>query len=553
MMRHSHWLGIAVIAASIGLSRAAAAGEIKFQDVTDTLGLSSWRGYQYGHGAAWGDADGDGLPDLYIGAFASYPPYHTDNPPIPNMLFLNRTNRFEIAPEHSVRLDGRYANTSGAFFADLDNDGDLDLFVCSFTLSDSLMRKPGNRRVAQAGGPSMLFESIGGGRFAEATPLPGWPFNLSARNATALDLDNDGLLDLIILDGHYLRWNDVDLTILHNKGHLEFADISATPNVPHGGLRGLGLAIGDINEDGRMDLFIAHANRLLLNTSTGGPTGTVGFVDWQKGSFPAATWKNDGDAWPCGAAFGDLNGDGLLDLVYTVHTVPGRLYVFMNETKDPSKPLLVDRTKEAGLDRLFPQVKIATVELRDMDNDGRLDIVPGLVFTAAAGQRQPLVCRNLGNDTSGIPRFSLPPEEVTDSIQVYAAAGPVADYDRDGRLDFAMVSWTTGQGFFIFHNVTEGGHWLDVRVRGDGKQWNTLGIGSIVRAYKAGHAGNPKRLLGRYDMATGFGYASGQEAIAHLGLGPETAVDIMVSWNDEQQTRANVKTDGTLEVAFPAP
>ena len=290
-----------------------------------------------------------------------------------------------------------------------------------------------------------------------------------------------------------------------------------------------------------MDLFVAHSNRLLLSTPQGG------FADSQLGEFPAATWKNSGDAWPCGAAFGDLNGDGLLDLVYTIHGVPGRIYVFLNETTDPSKPHLVDRTKEVGLDRLFPKTKVATVELRDMDNDGRLDIVPGVVYTNEQGRLQPLVCRNLGVE-NGIPKFSLPP---TDQMKVYAAAGPIADFDRDGRLDIAMVTWFKGQGFFLFRNVTEGGHWLDVRVRGDGKKYNTMGIGSIVRVYRPGHAGEREHLLGRYDMAIGFGYASGQEAIAHFGLGAVTTCDVVVSWGDKKKVVADTKSDAMIEIKFP--
>lgn len=533
-----HIIGLPVLLITATL--IAAAGPIQFRDVTDEAGLAAWRTYEYGHGAAWGDVDGDNRPDLYIGAFASYPVYHTDIAPVPNMLFLNKGKEFVMAPERSVRLDGRYACTSGAIFADFDNDGDLDLFVSNFIMSNSLFGTPGHRREAYGGGPCMLFENTGGGHFAEISPMPGWPFDLSARNVTTIDLDNDGLLDLLIVDGHYRRWNDVNLIVLHNKGNLEFEDVTETFNMPHGGLRGLGLAVGDLNEDGRFDLFIAHSNRLLLSTPEGG------YVDWQKGEFPGATWRNSGDAWPCGAVFGDLNGDGLLDLVYTLHTVPSRHYVFMNETTDPTKPHLVDRTREVGLDELV-RTKIATIELRDMDNDGRLDIATGNFIKDAQGQYQPAVCRNLGAK-DGIPRFSRPP--AGDWLPLYAAAGPLTDFDRDGRIDMAMVSWGK-PGFLLLRNVTEGGHWLDVRVQGDGKKYNTMGIGSIIRVYRQGHAGERDHLLGRYDMAIGYGYASGQEAIAHFGLGDETTCDVVVSWGKVTRVLTATTVDSTVEVKFP--
>jgi hypothetical protein len=519
---------------------SAFAADIRFEDVTDKLGLGEWKTYSYGHGAAWGDVDNDGLPDLYVGAFASYPVYHTDDPPLPNMLFLNKGDHFVLAPERSVRLDGRYANTSGAIFADFDNDGDLDLFVSSFTLSHNMMGKPGDRRIPYGGGPCMLFENLGNGRFAEVTPTPGWPFNLSARNVTSLDLDNDGLLDLLVVDGHYRRWNDVNLIVLRNTGNLVFEDITATFDIPRGGLRGLGMAVGDLNEDGVFDLFIAHSNRLLLSKPGGG------YVDWQKGDFPGADWKNSGDAWPCGAQFADLNGDGLLDLVYSIHTVPSRVFVFMNETDDPAKPKLVQRTREAGLEHLV-RTKIATLEIRDMDNDGLLDIAPGNFYRDERDIVQPVVFRNLGTK-DGIPQFSMPP--VDRWIPLYAAAGPLADFDRDGRIDLAMISWQQ-PGFLVCRNITEGGHWLGVRVKGDGKQHNIMGIGSIVRIYREGHAGEPEHLLGRYDMAIGYGYASGQEAIAHFGLGATTACDMTVSWNGKTKVVKSVTADQTVEVTFP--
>jgi len=517
------------------------AGPLHFEDVTDRMGLSEWRSYEYGHGAAWGDVDGDDRPDLYIGAFASYPVYQAENPPIANMLFLNKTQGFENAPERSVRLEGRYANTTGALFADLDNDGDLDLFVSSFAYSNDMMGAPGNRRQPYGGGPCMLFENLGGGRFAEVTPTPGWPFNLSARSATVLDLNDDGLLDLLIADGNYRRWKDVNLIVLRNTGNLVFEDITETFDMPRGGMRGLGIGVGDIDEDGRMDLFIAHSNRLLL----GKPGG--GFVEWQPGAFPGANWKNSGDAWPCAAAFGDLNGDGRLDLVYTMHTVPSRVFVFMNETDDPSKPHLVERTREVGVEQLV-RTKIATLELRDMDNDGLLDIVTGNFYKDEQDILQPVVFRNLGVQ-DGFPRFSMPPVERWQAL--YAAAGPLADFDRDGRIDVSMISWQK-PGFLLFRNVTEGGHWLDVRVRGDGKRYGTMGIGSIVRVYRQGHAGEREHLLGRYDMAIGYGYASGQEAIAHFGLGAETNCDLVVSWGDETRVSNAVNADGVVDVMFQA-
>ena len=539
MSRAWRHVWVVLVAVAMHTALAAGAGELRFEDVTEELGLAAYlKPYEYGHGAGWGDVDGDGRPDLYVGAFASYPVYRTDDAPIPNMLFLNKEEGFVASPDRAVRLDGRFANTTGAIFVDFDNDGDLDLFVSNFALTRDLKGGRGVTRLPWGGCPVTLFANEGG-RFAERSPMEGWPVDLAARNATAMDLDSDGLLDLVILDGNYRRWDDVDIVVLRNTGSLRFENITERSGFPKGGMRGLGVAVGDVNEDGRFDLFVAHSNRLLLSLEDGT------YRESQPKAFPGATWKTSGDPWPCGAAFGDLNGDGLLDLVYTIHCVPSRLHVFMNETDDPRAPKFVDRTREVGLDSIIPETKTTHVELRDMDNDGRLDIALGNVFTDEQGRLQPLVCRNLGSE-NGRPRFSMPPVE---SITIYSAAAPIADFDGDGRLDIVLANWFKGQSF-LFRNVSDAGHWIAVRVVGDGKELNTMGIGSVVRAYRQGHAGEKDHLLGRYDVAVGFGYSGGQEAIAHIGLGEQARCDIVVSWNGRTETVRDAEADRTIQVSF---
>ncbi|MCE9534380.1 MAG: ASPIC/UnbV domain-containing protein [Planctomycetes bacterium] len=76
-------------------------------------------------------------------------------------------------------------------------------------------------------------------------------------------------------------------------------------------------------------------------------------------------------------------------------------------------------------------------------------------------------------------------------------------------------------------NETPGGNWLKVRVEGD-KGVNRMGIGSRIRLYTAGKLGDPAALIGCRDVSVGFGYASGQTAITHFGLGKEETIDVEV-------------------------
>src|SRR5262249_27700443 len=110
---------------------------------------------------------------------------------------------------------------------------------------------------------------------------------------------------------------------------------------------------------------------------------------------------------------------------------------------------------------------------------------------------------------------------------IYMAAGASGDYDRDGRLDLLLPNWWLEGRTLLLRNETPGGNWLDVRVEGS-KGVNRMGIGSRVKVYPAGKLGVAAALLGDREISIGYGYCSGQEAIAHFGLGKEETVDLEI-------------------------
>lgn len=519
-------------------SEARTGPPVRFEDVTRAVGLEQYLdGWQRGHGAAWGDVTGNGRPDLYIGAFADRA-FEAPGGPLPNMLFLNEGKGFRLSPEADVRFEDRGGRTSMALFADLDNGGSLDLLVGMH---------------ASRGPAGALFQGQGDGAFEAVPELP-WPAGLHVRNVAAIDLDQDGLLDLVLVDGRY-GGSDQRLIALRNLGELRFEDVSARYGFPEGNTRGLGTAVGDVNGDGRLDLFVADANRLFLS----GEDGT--YEEYRPGYFhldvpPAA-------GWPCGAAFADLTGNGLLDLVVTVHAqargrepeLPGHVFLWVNlGIGEDGLPRFRDVTREAGLDILLPRtgrtglvLQAAQVALVDVDNDGRRDVLMGMVRETEDGHLEPVVFRNTGV-SDGIPRFEVPPLE---SIVGYYAAAPVADYDRDGRLDVFMATWFEELESHLFRNVAEAGNYLVVRVEGQPPALNRMGVGATVRVYRAGRAGDEDHFLGRGDIALGNGYSVGEEALAHFGLGSETRVDVVVSWQGHTTTLADVPANQYLTVPVP--
>lgn len=507
-----------------------------FRDTADETGLRALAADRHGHGAAWGDVDGDGWLDLYVGTF------HSEG--LPNVLLRNLKGRFRRDEQPALRISTR---ATGIVFADLDNDGDLDLYVAS-------MPAPPQSRLAERVGHALagctLFRNDGGGTFTNISDGNGaCPASFGGRSVAVVDIDGDGRLDLLVGEDPLPGYNGSPTKssrLFRNRGGLQFEDVSRAAGLPEG-VPGLGVAAGDVNNDGRPDLFLASSgggNRLFLNQGD----GTFREAPGSRETFDWPTAR--GDNMVCGVALGDVNRDGRLDLVLGQHyerpwrgPVANRLY--LNRGITDGVPTFEDVTERVGLVPL--SMKAPHVEMQDFDNDGWPDIATSFVKFAQGGPH-PVIFRHLGL-RDGLPRFRADALGVNDfptaedrAVQrsgemfdrmlrehriVYSAPGPSGDYDNDGRLDLFLPSWWTTAPSLLLHNETPGGNWLDVRVEGTGRV-NRMGIGSRITVYPAGKRGDRSARLGVREIAVGYGYASGQPAIAHFGLGDIDRVDIEV-------------------------
>jgi hypothetical protein len=230
-------------------------GGLKFIDVTDTWGLERAHGKCLG--VAFGDVNGDGWPDLYLG-----------NDEMPGDLFLNNAGKGFVAasPESGVALSGNgdVQGAMGVDFGDYDRDGKPDLIVTTFeNESTALFRNLGNT----------IFESNGDAtRIGEATRM------FVGFGTKFADFNNDGWLDVAIVNGHIHDNQDIidhftafrqPMQLLMNQEGKQFADETrnagpgfTTPFV------GRGLAVGDLNEDGKPDMVVtdfAGSVRVLIN------------------------------------------------------------------------------------------------------------------------------------------------------------------------------------------------------------------------------------------------------------------------------------------------
>ncbi len=522
-----------------------AQADMTFVESADAWGLTEPLKGIMAHGAACGDIDGDGDLDLYVGNFSDRRPdaYLGRSGPVPNVLLINEGGRFSRSDEPQLSFEAR---TSGAALVDLDNDGDLDLYVSNNSKSRGL-------RVA-----NKLFENAGG-RFREVSENNDACVVMGARSIGVLDYDGDGLLDLLVAED---EWTGRQTRLLRNVGALHFEDVSAKVGLP-ADLPGLGVITPDLNEDGRPDIFVAEANRLFLSK---------GNATYNRADSSVFQYERiNGEAAPCGVAYGDLNCDGRMDIVIVDHSQPARQHLYINLGLRDGTPQFKDVTAEAGLDYRFPSwspegrhLKHGHVEIADFDSDGWPDILVAATYMDGDASH-PFVCRNVSGSvrsvpvraSSGerltaslqtVPRFEVPPIEKADA---YFAAGPVGDYDGDGRPDIFLASWFPDSPSKLYLNRDKSNHWLRVKVVG--RTINRMGIGAKIKVYPAGKLGRVDSLIGFAEIGTGFGFCSGQEAVVHFGLGGTTSCDLEITLPHGKGVirKESVKTDQILTVSEP--
>jgi len=527
-----------------------------FTDVTAKLGLhfryfSSHTSKKYlietmGAGVALLDYDNDGLLDIFLvnGAPISDPTPKGSTPQKASPEYWNRLyhqkkdGTFEDVTEESGLQGAGYG--MGVAVGDYDNDGYEDLYVTAF-------------------GGNKLYHNNKDGTFTDVTKSAGVAAEGWSTSSAWVDLDGDGLLDLIVL--RYLKWDFDDIwcgehkegyraychpdqfqtvtpLVYHNDGGGRFTEVSHKTGISKPG-KGLGIAIGDYDRDGHIDVFIANDSmpEFLYHNNGNGTFAEVGLATEVAVDDSGNTYAG------MGVDFADYNNDWFPDLVVT-NLAHQRFALYQNT----GHAGFLYVSNASGIGRMTATHSGWGIRFIDYDNDGWKDllIAQGHVIDTIEQTfpqlryREPMaLARNTGHGFTDVSKDSGPVFH-----EPWAARGlAVGDIDNDGRLD-AIVTTNDGAAYVLHNDCQTSNHWLSLNLVG--KKSNHDGIGAEVQVLTA-------RGQQFATVSTAGSYLSASDKRVHFGLGPEaTVLQIKIRWpSGIRQTLANVRTDQTLTVNEP--
>ncbi|MGA2018815.1 MAG: FG-GAP-like repeat-containing protein [Opitutaceae bacterium] len=509
----------------------------------------------FGTGVAIGDYDGDGRPDIFVVSKTRS-----------CRLFRNLGNwRFEDVTERAgVGDKGESAGIwkQGATFVDVDNNGLLDIYVCRFNA------------------PNLLYINQGDGTFREEAHARGLAVKDASVMAAFCDYDRDGFLDVFVqtnlLDASHP--NGQRDYLFRNNGDGTFTDVTDQAGIS-GEAQGHSAVWWDYDGDGWPDLYVANdfavPDKLYHNNRDGTFTDTIDSV------VPHMPYSS------MGSDLGDVNNDGLIDLFVsemaaTTHQKDQRGFALMraNLTDPPDNSRAAPQYMRnalfinTGTGRCLEAACLAGLSatdwtwaprLEDLDNDGRLDlfVTNGMnrelhnadlferkALAETLGEKvliekaspalveQHLAFRNMGD---------LHFEDVSAAwglnqrgISFGSAFG---DLDGDGNLDLVYSNFDGG--VTLLRNDSDTGSRVIIALRG--KRSNRFGVGSTVRIETDSGVQVRSLVLAR-------GVLSSSEPIMHFGLGNDSRIRrLTVSWpSGHVQCFSDLAADRRFTITEPS-
>ena len=485
----------------------------------------------FGGGVALLDVEGDGDLDMYVVQGGSiHDPAQTMST---NQLFLNDgTGLFTNATQGSGADISGYG--MGAATGDYDNDGDLDIYVTNV-------------------GANTLLRNNCDGTFSDVTSESKTGDTSWGSSAAFFDMDKDGDLDLFV--ANYIDWNEgverecksqsgiLDYChpdaygspskdmLYRNNGDGTFSDVSQESGIHSVWGNGLGVSVGDVNDDGFLDVFVANDemnNQLWMNQGDGT------FIDDALVSGVAVDANGEPKAG-MGTDFADVDDDGNLDLL-VVNLVGQSDSMFMNRGG-----WFEDGTPGSGLSAISRPFTRFGTGFHDLNNDGFLDLymANGRVLIAQTSETGDYYAEdNLLIQGVGDGKFKevFPRGGVSKSLQHTSRGAAFGDVDDDGAVDIVVIN-RDGPAYLLMNQNPSGGSFVKLRLL---NKHGAPAQNATVR-FTLGD-----RTI-RREVRTGSGYCSAHDPTVQIGLGINKAISgVEVTWSDgTKQAIGKVRASST--------
>jgi len=458
-----------------------------------------------GKGVAFADIESDGDNDLYVS----------------NKGGANRLYRNDSTPGNIVFTDitatagdnlGDVGFSMGSAFADVDNDGRPDLFIAK-----------GGQREIEANRLLLNVSTPGRIKFVDISVEAGVATKDFTYQGAFADYDNDGRLDLFMANYGV----GVKNRLMHNDstpGRVRFTEVSAQAGV---GAPGWSWAAtwADVDGDGDQDLYVVRGRypagepNLMYRNNNDGTFTEVG----------RETGLNDPN-WGLGAAWADVDNDGDFDLYLSNYVGGNKL--FRNE----GGWKFTDVTKTAKLD-FVGWGKGPT--FADADHDGDLDLYEG---DCKIGNQ---LYTNDGRGTFAnvIEKFPFMKNE---GVRTKGTA--FTDLDGDGDMDLYVVQWNVPNR--VYRNDQNDKGFIKVRLAGTIS--NRMAIGSLARVYDAGFAEDQKHFRGVRELRTATGFCAQEAQELHFGVPVGGTFDVVVNFPSGMKViQRGVKAGQVLTIEEP--